>query len=430
MVSLTLASTIQRNKGRVFEWCQLLAGYSFIQAVAQGLGVFAAILVVRTLSKEDYACFVIVNSIGPAMTLLSDNGVTGSLSAIGGRFWQDDEKMGSLVNTATILRRRLALFSALLVTPAMIWMLLRNQAHALTIVWLVALTLVGVYFQFNTGVLTAVVNLRQQVGRMQALVFAGVLPRLALIAGFAALSVLNAPLAAGAGVVAFAAQFLLLEYWVKRQIAWRAAPQEEYRTEILALVKKQAPLTIYFCLQSQISIWLISVFGNVHHVAEVGALGRIGMIFGVLASTVSALVVPRFARCQEPSRLLFLYAIIILGFASLVLAGTILAWLFPGSLLWLLGAQYAHLSDLVWLAVLASGTTSFSGVLYSLNTNKGWIPPAALMIPLEIIGQVMLCLIFDLSTPRGVLAIGVLGPLVPSVITVVVGWRKLVASRS
>jgi len=267
----------QLNKHRrLIEWFRLFAAYSFVQAMAQGLGFLAGIMVLRNLPKESYACFLIVNTIGPTMNLLSDSGITNSLAAIGGKFWQDDLRMGSLVKTAMILRRQLILFSFFAVTPVLIWMLWRNHAPHSTIAWLVAITLAGVYFQLNAGVLSVVVNLRQQVGRMQALVFWGVLPRLALVALFATLGLLNAPLAVAASTIALGCQFWLLERWVRPQVSWNQPPSEEFRKDILAIVKRQAPLTIYFCLQSQIGIWLISVFGNVQHVAEVGALARVG----------------------------------------------------------------------------------------------------------------------------------------------------------
>jgi O-antigen/teichoic acid export membrane protein len=426
MLASASANLMQSGKRRrLMEWCRLLASYSFVQAVAQGVGFLAGIMVVRTLPKQDYACFVIVNTIGPVMNMLSDNGVTNSLSAIGGKFWQNDTKLGSLIRTAMVLRRQLVLLSSLAVTPVLIWMLMRNHAPATTIGWLVVITLAGVFFQLNVGVLNTVVNLRQQVGRMQALVFVGVLPRLGLIALLAAMGWLNAPLAVAAGTVAFAVQFWLLKKWVQPQISWSATPSEEFRRDILAIVKKQAPLTIYFCLQSQIGIWLISIFGNVHRVAEVGALGRIGMIFSILVMTISGLIVPRFARCQEPTRLGYLYVLIILGFTGVVVLGTGLAWLFPTPLLWLLGGQYAQLADLVWLAVLASGAAALGGLLYALNVNRGWIPPASLVIPIEITNQLILCLVFDLSSVRGILMIGILAPILPSLINIWVGLKQL-----
>jgi O-antigen/teichoic acid export membrane protein len=426
MPSSTAVISVQLKKHRrLLEWFQLLARYSFVQAIAQGLGVIAGIIVVRTLPKEAYGCFVIVNTIGPVMDMLSDNGITGSLSAIGGKFWQDDARMGSLVRTGMTLRKQLVFFSALVVLPVLAWMLMRNHAGGLMIGALIAIVMVNAFFQLNVGLLNVVVTLRQQVGRMQALVISGTLPRLVLIALFAGLGILNAPLAVTAAATAFGIQYFLLRHWVRPQIVWCAPPSETFRGQILAIVKKQAPLTIYFCLQGQIGIWLISIFGNVHRVAEVGALGRIGMIFAIVVSTTSSLIVPRFARCQDPVRLRYLYAIIILSFTGIVALGSCFAWLFPSPLLGLLGAQYSQLGGLVWLAVLASGISALASVLYTLNVNRGWIPSALVAVPLEIAGQLVLCLSFDLSSVRDILLIGILGPLVPSAISIILALRKM-----
>ena len=422
--SATISAQFTRHR-RFMDWCRIFAEYAFVQALAQGLGFIAGIMIVRSLPKEDYAWFMIVNTIGPAMNMLSDTGVTSSLSALGGKFWQDDVRLGSLVKTAMILRRRLVVFSFMAVTPVLVWMLWRNHATSALIACLVIITLVGVFFQLNTGVLGVVINLRQQVGRMQALVFMGVLPRLALIAVFTGLGWLNAPLTVAAGTVALAVQFWLLEKWVRPQIDRTAPADPSFKKDILAIVKRQAPLTIYFCVQGQIGIWLISIFGNANRVADLGAMGRIGMIFSIIVSTTSALVVPRFARCQDPGRLRTLYAVILSGFAGLILLGTIFAWCFPSPLLWLLGSQYAKLGDLVWLSVLATGTGSLAGLLYGLNVNKSWIPPAAIVIPAEIITQIVLCLTFELSSVRGILFIGILAPITPGLINLFVGIQKL-----
>lgn len=422
--SAALSAKLTKHR-RLIEWCRMFVGYSVIQAIGQGLGFLTGIIVVRTLSKENYAFFMIVSTVGPLINTLSDTGITNSLVAVGGKFWQDDRRMGSLVRTAMMLRYRLVLISVLVVSPFLAWMLWHNHASWAIIVSLVSLTIGGVYFQLNAGVLFVVVSLRQQVRRMQLLVFASVLPRLVLIGFLAALGWLNAPLTVGMGTIAMAVYFWRLKSWVKPQIAWSAPPDPEYRRDILAIVKRQAPQVIYFCVQSQIGVWLISIFGNVHRVAEVAALGRIGMIFSILFSTTSALVVPRFARCQEPARLRSHYGVILIAFASIILLGAGFSLLAPRPLLWLLGPQYSQLGSLVWLAVLAAGTWSLAALIYALNVNKGWISPPALVITAEILTQLVLCLSFDLSSVRGMLMISLLAPITPALINLFVGIRKL-----
>lgn len=422
--SPVLTAYFQKHR-RLFESFRLFASYSAIQIVVQGLGFLAGIQVVRALPEEDYGLFVIVNTIVPVIGLLSDTGITNSLSAIGGKFWQDDVRMGSLLKTAMILRRQLVVFSAIGITPLLVWMLWRSHASLGAIAWLIPITLTGVFFQLNTGVLGVVVSLRQQVRKMQLLALVGVVPRLGLIALLASMGLLNAPLTVAVGTVVLGGQFWLLKRWVRPQISWDAPPDGEFRKNILAIVKQQAPLTIYFCLQGQIGIWLISFFGNVKRVAEVGALGRIGMIFAILISTITAVILPRFARCQDPSRLRSIYLQIFVAFAGIVSLGTIFSWWMPGPLLWLLGPKYDQLGSLVWLAVLATGTASLSGVLYSLNVNRGWIPPAVIVIPAEVLTQVILSSTFDLSSVRGILLIGLLGPVVPGLINFCFGMHKL-----
>jgi hypothetical protein len=424
LIATTLSLGLTKRQV-LFQWLRLFAGYSAVQMVAQGLGFLAGIILLRSLSKEDYACFMIVNTIGPTINLLSDSGITSSLVAIGGTFWQDDLRLGSLVKTALELRRRLVWLSFFTVAPMLVWILRRNHVTFSTIAWVVPITFIGVFCQLNVGVLSVVINLRQQVGRMQLLLFSGVVPRLILISLLGALGMLNAPLAVAAGTLALASQFWLLDHWVSPQIPAGALPSADLRTKIISVVKRQAPLTIYFCAQGQIGIWLISIFGNVHGVAEVGALGRIGMIFTILVSAISALIVPRFARSQEHCHLRSRYLLILLGFISVLILSTFWAWLFPSSFLWMLGARYAQLGDLLWLAILGGGNSALGGLLYTLNVNKGWIPPAAVVVPVDIVNQFLLCLVFDLSSVRGILLIGVIAPVLPALINLVFGLRKM-----
>jgi O-antigen/teichoic acid export membrane protein len=410
---------------RLINWARLLAGYSAVQAMTQALGLLAGILIIRALPKDDYAFFTIINTIGPVMGMLSDVGVNGGLTAIGGKHWQDDQRMGSLVRTAMTLRRQLVVWSCLLIIPVLVWMLWRNHAPLAVIAWLVPLTVVGVLFQLNISVLGVVMSLRQQISRMQQMALVGVLPRLALIAAFAGLGWLNAPLTVACGTVTLAIQFWLLERWVKPQINVQAPVNPEFRQGILAIVKKQAPFTVFYCLHGQINIWLISIFGGAQNVAEVGALARIGMIFSVLMSTISAVVVPRFARCQDLGLLRRRYGQILFCFVSMVFFAVFLSWIFPEPLIWLLGSQYKNATPILWLAVLGVGAFSIDGLAGSLNYSKGWIAPAAVLIPLNILVQIILWFCFDLSTVTGVLAISAITPIVPIIISLTIAARRL-----
>src|SRR6202035_1441115 len=99
-----------------------------------------------------------------------------------------------------------------------------------------------------------------------------------------------------------------------------------------------------FCFQGQITVVLISFFGrDVSSVAEVGALGRLAMVFTVLTNLLTNVLGPAFARCHDPRRLRWQYAAIVGAVTAFSIALISAALLFPGAFLYVLGGKYAHL---------------------------------------------------------------------------------------
>jgi hypothetical protein len=97
------------------------------------------------------------------------------------------------------------------------------------------------------------------------------------------------------------------------------------RKAMLGFIRTQAANAVFFCLQGQITIFLITFFGHrVGAGAEVGALGRLAMIFAVLGNLLSNIFAPAFSRCQSRPELSWLYPGIVggvVGLSLLVLGG-------------------------------------------------------------------------------------------------------------
>ena len=258
---------------------------------------------------------------------------------------------------------------------------------------------------------------------MQLLGLAAALLRLAVIAP-ACLIFIDARIAVIAGTVACALQAWILRRWVRASVDMNAPESAEYRGRILSIVKKQAPITIFHCVQGQIIVLLISIFGNEERVAEIGALGRFAILFTLISSVINGIIVPRFARCQNLTLLRRRYWQVAIGFAFL--AGALVAFsaVFPRPLLWVIGAKYANLESEVWLMMLNAALGSMFACLVSLTYFKGWIIPAAITIPMEIGTQVLLILAFDMSTVRGVLLVGVIGSLPPILLNIIIAHLK------
>jgi O-antigen/teichoic acid export membrane protein len=391
-------------------WARLLTRFFSWEVLIQAVGFAAGVLLVRVLPKSEYAYFTIANTMQQTMNTLADNGVSSGLTAIGGRVCEDRSRFGQLLSTAMHLRRVLALIAVVVVTPILAWMLTSAGAPVTYSALICAAVLLGLCFQVTNGVLIVAPLLQLEAERVQRLLLGSAMIRLALIAG-AYLFFLNAFVALLAAAAGFGFQEWLLRRWLARYADPAASSNANDRKEILGIIKSQAPNAIYYCIQSQLIVWLISIFGSTGAVAEVGALGRIGMIFLMLGSLVSNVVMPRFARVQDPGSLWRHYWLIIGGLSVVMIALLGFAVAFPKALLWILGPRYAHLEAELFLMVLGTVLYSILGTMYHLNLARGWVVQPWLLIPIGITTEIILILSLDLSQVRNVLLMGIYSTL-------------------
>ncbi|MDB9467031.1 lipopolysaccharide biosynthesis protein [Dolichospermum circinale] len=390
-------------------WIKTLTKFISIQLIVQALNLASGILIIRLLSKQEYAYFTLANAMQAAMNVLADSGIGSALSAIGGRVWQDPYRFGQLINTAMYLRRYLAVIATLVVTPILFWMLLQNGASIGYTVILIVGILLELYFYLEIGVLNTVLRLHTQIDRIQRLALSGAGSRLAILGG--AFNFLNAGVGVFASTIASWLQAMVLRSWSRNIISTKASVSQDDRKEILKIVASQVPNSIYFCVQSQLAVLLISIFGNTQNIAEIGALSRLGIIFSLITSVMAEIVLPNFARCQTPS-ILFRRYLQILGLYSLFSVALVgLAFLFPSQFLWILGGKYSHLQREVVLLVINLVMQSVLSLTWSLNSSKGWMLSGWLSIPVGIITQVILLMILDVSTIKGIFMLNTLSTL-------------------
>ena len=144
------------------------------------------------------------------------------------------------------------------------------------------------------------------------------------------------------------------------------------------------------------------------------ALGRLSALLTVFSVAFGSVLVPRFARCQDATRLPRLYlgltGAMVLSVVPIALAG----WLTPEPLLWLLGTRYSDLQSECGWAVSSACITQIAMAMYQLNRAKSWIRIGALWhAPLTIVIQVVALTILDVSHLHGVIVFGFLTSLTP-----------------
>ena len=388
---------------RAFGHARRIGNYALVQGAVQILAFASGILLVRWLPQHEYAFFTIANAMQATLMLLADIGISVGLISIGGRVWQDRHRFGELIVTGLSIRKKLAAAAVIIVAPILYAMLAKNGASPLYTFALIAFVLAGFSIQLSVDVFSAVPRLHSDIGRIQKIDFICATVRLLLI-----LSLVYLFAAAGVAVaiatVSFLLQYLLLRNYAAKAVDLSANENPEDRREIVRFIKSLAANVLFYCFQGQITVFLISFFG--HHatsVAEVGALGRLAMIFTILMNMLTNIFVPAFARCHDKRKLGYLYAAIAGGvvlFSAGVLAG---AALFPDEFLLVLGKRYAHLHRELLLMVGVAVMAALSGTLWLLNASKAWISGSWLYIPLTLSTQIALIPFTDFSSVAGVL---------------------------
>jgi len=206
-------------------------------------------------------------------------------------------------------------------------------------------------------------------------------------------------------------------------IQFQAHENPDDRRAMIGFIRQQAANAIFFCFQGQITVLLITIFGHRIGVAEVGALGRLAMIYSVIANLIMNIFAPAFARCQEKRRLQWIYAGIVTAvgaFSLVVLGGSILL---TTEFLFVLGNKYSHLHRELTLMVAGASVTMMSGTLWCLNASRAWITGSWLNIPLTISSQILLIPFIDFSTVAGVLIFNLLSAVPSLLLNAILSYR-------
>jgi hypothetical protein len=331
-----------------------------------------------------------------ACNLLADGGIGIGVRSIGGRVWRDRVRFGELLTTVISLRRQLAVISFGVCLPVAAWMLWRNGSNLLVGSGLCVAIAASVIPLLGITAWATSAQLHAEYRRIQKLELGVAGLRLGLIGVLGALW-MNSLLATLVGSLGNCVQAFFLRHWAREKIVAAAPINIDDRRELLRLAKAWMPNVIFFCLQGQVTLLILTVAGNTSGIADITALGRLGALFAIFSATFCTLLGPRFARCEEARRLPSLYTLLIVGSALSLFPFAVLAWLYPDLFLWLLGGNYASLESECGWVVAAACLSQVGGIMWNLNSNKAWIRFQSVgFIPTILGAQIIAALLLDL----------------------------------
>lgn len=391
---------------RARRWALVLASFVLIQMVVQAIGALTGLILVRSMTKADYAVYTVATTVLPAVYLLANSGVTFAASAIGGRVWQDRARLGQVIVTAFSASR---LMAGIVTVPMLLFlalMLHRVGASAAAIAIIVGLVFAAAALQFVTGIMIVVPRLLGEFRFLQGVDLAGSALRFGLVV-VAAVIFIDPEIAVLIAVVAFLAQGLWVWSRVRSRVDLTVASDPAMRVEMRRIVGRQWLNELYYVSQGQISVFLLSVFGTSASVADFGALGRIAIVFSAISAAMQTVILPRYARCQEPARLRNLYIQIFV--VNIIVAGLplLLVLAAPQLLLWLLGPKYFGLSHELLLVTINAGAASLAAIATHLNAVRAWIVPGWILVPAALAAQFLLMLLIGVSSLPQVLWVSI-----------------------
>tara|TARA_R110000850_G_scaffold125699_8_gene244234 strand:+ start:2276 stop:3586 length:1311 start_codon:yes stop_codon:yes gene_type:complete len=395
-----LTKSIQNWKKPLLEF---LSGQSGLQVINMATGFF----LLRWMSVEHYAQFGVAFAFQATLTMLSDLGFSSAILALAGERSKQPEVLGRYLKSAIRFRTLLFVIAgcsfALLfpfITAGQPW---SPKSKALILGSILCSVAVQGWMMYQAPLLT---HRRIASFYRPQIVSSGI--RLAASWLLHLLSGLSGVAASWVSTLTLA----ISSRWIKSLGAPLVSKPEkcapEANREMLRYLAPLMPGVAFSALQSQILIAIITIFGSTQSIAEVSALGRLGQLFAVLNAFNGAIIAPYFSALPG-IRLHSMYFKIVAAAAVVGGTLTLLSFLFPQPLLWLLGPKYADLENAIGWMVLASCLSYLGSVMWSIHSARKWIFwwGTAVYIGLLLVTQVSSAAFLDLSSTMGVIYFGV-----------------------
>lgn len=359
-------------------------------------------LIVQYSIKTDYALYTIAFSFLAVFVNISNVGITPAMTGIGGRVWQDPVALRSLLNSAFHLRRRFGLWLLLPFVAYCTWQFWKTDTGWFSTVALVGCVLVAAWAQIQAALYAIVLQLHKAVRPLQRneLMFTvlkalGILPML----------LFNAPVYLLVGWICICLFLNLLanQKLAETHLAGHHDTSPQYLREIEDIARPNAVRTVYWALEGQISVLLCALFATTERIADIGALGRLGVLFAIFQAFVVNYSLPEIAKAQGKAAISKLAQKTIA--MSVLLVAPVLLWaaVHPASLLWILGPNYLGLTKHLLPFLVAVSLGQIAAVVYQICTARAWIRMNRLYVPIALPLQAVLIYTLDLSLLENVI---------------------------
>ena len=269
------------------------------QGITMAGNLLYGLLCVRLLPSTEYAKFVVVFAVQGTIIALMDVNFTGTLVPLVGERIHDHQLIADYVASL----RQLSNWAYAIVGSGLVLFypfLVKNRGWSWQVVAaMVIILLASTWFMRITSAYGAVLILlrgRSDWYKGQMISSLGTLALLVLLWALHRLGPFSAILLNVAGIVFVG---IFYHYRARRLLGVRGSVTPAKRRAIVRLALPNVPQAVFYALQGQLALFLITYLGHTKGVASVGALARLGQLFAIFLQMNPLLTEPYFARLPK-----------------------------------------------------------------------------------------------------------------------------------
>lgn len=394
-------------------WGRRLLAFFLGQGAIQALNLLTGFLLVRWLSAEAFAQYSVAFGFQSSIGVLADMGVAGSIVALAGQGGTDPETIGRYTRSAKHLRGWLLALVLPGAVVGFLWLTGRQAGWG----WELRLALLGsvlfsLWCQGWLAFLEVPLLTHQRLGDYYRAQLPGIGWRLGASGALFALGRLGAATTAWINSLSMLAVALAFRRRGRGLVAEPARADPGANREMLRYLGPLAPGMIFYALQGQLTLWLITAFGRSQNIAEVAALGRLTQVLLVLFALNGVIISPYVARLPF-AKLAGRYVLLAAGATVMGVTLTLFSLAFPSAMLWIIGPRYAHLAPEFPWSIAAWSLNYLGAVLWTISTARKWVFwwHTALFIVTITAVQAVGVWALDLTTTLGIFQFSILTAL-------------------
>ncbi|MDQ8190591.1 hypothetical protein [Roseibacillus persicicus] len=410
----------------IFTQAKRIGAFAVFEILNKVLGFVVGIFLVRTLPTQDYAWYTIGNTMIGGLASLTAVGVGVGIMSEGGPRFGNLREMGEVVASARKARILYFLIFAPVVVIFLSSLLWTSECPPGMIFLFVSILLLFFVIQLNVDIASNILKLASRQNLIQMNGVTGTLSRSLLLAVLWSVAYLNSVTALLSAAAAAVMAYLVILRPEERKYYKKTEQSDSNLTRKFRIIGYNLmPETLSAFVMPQITLFIIAIFADVESVASLGAIGRITLLLSIPTAVITSIFIPQMARAQTRKSLWVNWslAVALSFFVAVILM--LVTKLYPSSILYLLGENYANLENEVFLSVsITSVAFAFSSVR-SILMAKGWVSYLWVQPIINVISLIVSVPFFELSSLEGVLTMNLVRQGPPAIFSVIIVFLAL-----